>query len=110
LKIDDKAREFKEKIRLSIDEYEDEGVELVWQNCKTALKEISEEVLGFNERQIRNEWYDCECAEATKVKTDAYQQMLQKQRTRTAVDIYNARRREEKYIIQMKKREYEEQR
>jgi hypothetical protein len=25
-------------------------------------------VLGFNERQIRNEWYDGECAEATKVK------------------------------------------
>jgi hypothetical protein len=42
------------------------------------LKEISEEVLGFNGRQIRNEWYNGECAEATKVKSDYYQQMLQK--------------------------------
>jgi hypothetical protein len=55
LKIEDKAREFKEKIKLSIDEYEGEGVDLLWQNCKTTLKKISVEVLGFNERQIRNE-------------------------------------------------------
>jgi hypothetical protein len=68
LKIEDKAREFKEKVKLSTDECEGEGVELLWQNCKATLKEISEEVLGFNERQPRNEWYDGECAEATKVK------------------------------------------
>jgi hypothetical protein len=49
LKIKDKTREFREKIRLGIDEYDSEGVELLWQNCKTTLKEISEEVLGFNE-------------------------------------------------------------
>jgi hypothetical protein len=54
-KIEDKAREFKGKIKLIIDECEGEGVELLWQNCKTTLKEISEEVLGFNVRQIRNE-------------------------------------------------------
>jgi hypothetical protein len=47
-------------------------------------------VLGFNERQIRNEWYDGECAEAIQVKNDAYQQMLQKHRTRTSVDIHKA--------------------
>jgi hypothetical protein len=67
-------------------------------------------VLVFNERQIRNKWYDGECAEATKVKNDAYLQMLQKHRTRSSVDIYKARRREEKYIIQKKKTEYEKQR
>jgi hypothetical protein len=88
LKIEDKAREFREKIKLSIDDYEGEGVELLWQNCKTTLKEISEEVLGFNERKIRNEWYDGECAETTKVKNYVYRQMLQKHRTRTSVDIY----------------------
>jgi hypothetical protein len=93
LKIEDKAREFKEKVKLSIDECEGEGIQLLWQNCKSTLKQISQEVLGFNGRQIRNEWYDGECAEATKVKNDAYQQMLQKQRT--SVDIYKARRREE---------------
>jgi hypothetical protein len=71
------------------------------------LKDISKEVLGFNERQIRNEWYDGECADATKVKSDAYQQMLQTHRTRTSVDIYKARRREENYIMQKKKRECE---
>jgi hypothetical protein len=32
------------------------GVKLLWQNCKTTLKAISEEVLGFNERKTRNEW------------------------------------------------------
>jgi hypothetical protein len=90
LKIEDKAREFKEKIKLSRDECEGQGVELLWQNCKTRLKEISEEVLGYNERQIRNEWYDGECSEATKVKNEAYQQMLQKHRTRTSGDIYKA--------------------
>jgi hypothetical protein len=36
--------------------------------------------------------------------------MLQKHRTRTSVEIYKVRRREEKYIIQKKKREYEKQR
>jgi hypothetical protein len=61
LKIEDKAREFKEKIKLSIDECEGEGVEPLWQNCKTTLKEICVELLGFNEREIRNKWYDCEC-------------------------------------------------
>jgi hypothetical protein len=55
LKIEDKAREFKEKIRLSIHDCEGEDVELLWQNCKTTLKEISEDVLGFNEGQIRSE-------------------------------------------------------
>jgi hypothetical protein len=29
------------------------------------LKKISQEVMRFNDRQIRNEWYDCECAQAT---------------------------------------------
>jgi uncharacterized protein YdhG (YjbR/CyaY superfamily) len=42
LKIQDKTREFKEKIKLSIDEYEGEGAELLWQHCKTTLEEISE--------------------------------------------------------------------
>jgi hypothetical protein len=73
---------------LTINECEGEGVKLLRRNCKTALKEISEEVLGFNETQIMNEWYDGECAEATKVKNDAYQQMLQKHRI--SVDIYKA--------------------
>jgi hypothetical protein len=72
LKIEDTAREFKEKINLSIDECEGEGLELLWQNCKTTLKAISEEVLGFNERQIRKDWYDCACTEATKLKNEAY--------------------------------------
>jgi hypothetical protein len=36
--------------------------------------------------------------------------MLQKQRTRTSVHIYKAQRRDEKYIIPKKKREYEKQR
>jgi hypothetical protein len=62
----------------------------LWQNCKTPLKEIPEEVLVFNEREIRNKWYDGECAEVRKVKNDACQQMLQKHRTRTSVDIYKA--------------------
>jgi hypothetical protein len=47
LKIDDNAREFTGKINLSTDEYEGEGVELLWQNCKITLKEISEEVLDL---------------------------------------------------------------
>jgi hypothetical protein len=68
LRIKGKAREFKEKIKLSINECEGDAVEMLWQNCKTTLKEISEEVLGFRERQTRNEWYDGECAEATKLK------------------------------------------
>jgi hypothetical protein len=37
-------------------------------NIVKTLKEISDEVLGFNGRQITNEWYDGEYAEATKVK------------------------------------------
>jgi hypothetical protein len=77
LKIEEKATEFKEKIKLSMDECEGEGVKLLWQNCKTTLKAISGEVLGFNERKTRNEWYDGECAETTKVTNYAYQQMLQ---------------------------------
>jgi hypothetical protein len=47
LKIEDKAREFKEKIKLNINKCEGEGVELLWQNCKTTFKEISEEVLDL---------------------------------------------------------------
>jgi hypothetical protein len=53
---------------LSIHECEGEGVELLWQDCKTTLKEFSEKVLEFNGRQIRIEWYDGERAEATEVK------------------------------------------
>jgi hypothetical protein len=34
LKIEHKAREFKEKVKLSIHECEGEGVELLWQDCK----------------------------------------------------------------------------
>jgi hypothetical protein len=34
LKIEDKAREFKEKVKLSIDECESEGAELLWENCR----------------------------------------------------------------------------
>jgi hypothetical protein len=68
LQIEYKTREFKGMIKLSIDKCEAEGVELLWQNCKTSLREISEEVLELNGRQIRNERYDGECAQATKVK------------------------------------------
>jgi hypothetical protein len=55
---------------------------------KKTLKEMPEEVLGFNERKVRNEWYDGECAEATELKKYAYQQTLQKHRT--SVEIYKA--------------------
>jgi hypothetical protein len=48
LKIEDKAREFKEEVKLDTDECEGEGVQLLWQNCTTTLNEISEEVLGLN--------------------------------------------------------------
>jgi hypothetical protein len=75
-------------------------------NCKTTLEVISEKVLRFNERQIRNEYYDGQCSESTKIKNNAYQQMLQKHRTRTSIELYKARRWEEKYIIQKKKRKY----
>jgi hypothetical protein len=63
------------------------------------LKEISDEVLGFNERQITNEWYDGECADAKEVKMMLYQQMLQKKHNKTSAEIYKARRREAKYIV-----------
>jgi hypothetical protein len=40
LQIGVKAGEFKEKIKLSIEEFEGEGVELLWQNCKATLKKF----------------------------------------------------------------------
>jgi hypothetical protein len=36
-------------------------------NFKATVREIYVEVLGFNERQILYEWYDGECAKATKI-------------------------------------------
>ncbi|XP_072398042.1 uncharacterized protein [Diabrotica undecimpunctata] len=75
-----------------------------WEFMKTTLKETAEEVLGKVPKRQRNNWFDEECQRVTKEKNDAYLKMINR-RTRSNVEEYRIKRREEKQKHKQKKRQ-----
>jgi hypothetical protein len=75
---------------------------------KEAIKRTAEDALVIIGAKPKNEWFDCECQEATRRKNEAYRRM-QTRRTRTTRVDYQMKRREEKRnvsISQKKKKKY----
>jgi hypothetical protein len=70
---------------------------------------VADQVIGKEERVVRNGWLDEECAEATKNKYEAYFKMIQKHRTRVAEGGYKEMRRIEKGIHRNKTKGYYEE-
>ncbi|CAH2100131.1 unnamed protein product [Euphydryas editha] len=79
-----------------------------WRNLREVLSTAAGEILGFEEKLKRNDWFDDECQKATNEKNDAYRLMQQKY-TRRRREEYRERRRREKHLHKSKKRSYEEQ-
>ncbi|CAK1591299.1 unnamed protein product [Parnassius mnemosyne] len=79
-----------------------------WRNLKGVLSTAASEILGFEEKPKRNDWFDDECQKITNEKNDAYRLMQQKY-TRGRGEEYKKRRRREKHLHKRKKRSYEEQ-
>ncbi|CAK1599854.1 unnamed protein product [Parnassius mnemosyne] len=49
-----------------------------WRNLKGVLSTAASEILGFEEKPKRNDWFDDECQKITNEKNDAYRLMQQK--------------------------------
>lgn len=77
-----------------------------WKGIAAGIHSAAEDVLGIQQRQRRNYWYDDECKRATEVKNIARLKMLQNN-TRANKEIYKKERTEERKIIRKKKRELE---
>ncbi|XP_072389409.1 uncharacterized protein [Diabrotica undecimpunctata] len=75
-----------------------------WEFMKTTLKETAEEVLCEVPKRQRNNWFDKECQRVTKEKIDAYLKMINR-RTRSNVEEYRVKRREEKQKHKQKKQQ-----
>ena len=72
-----------------------------------SMRSAAEEVLGFQRPLTRNPWYDQECREASTAKDAAYKKTLQSGATRSVVEAYRTKRRDEKRLFRRKKREQE---
>lgn len=81
----------------------------MWTYISNAIRTSAVEILGFQRPPTRNPWYDQECREAAAAKDAAYRRTLQAGATRSVVDVYKSRRREEKRLFKRKKRELERQ-
>jgi hypothetical protein len=82
---------------------------LNWVALQQMVINTADEAIGKEEREVRNGWFDEECAEATKNKNEAYFKMLQKHRTRGTEEGYEEMRRIEKRIHRKKKKGYYEE-
>jgi hypothetical protein len=77
-----------------------------WEQCRKVLKASSEEILGMEEVERNEGWYNKECKDATNKKNEAYKRMTQRCETRTTVEKYRQLRREEKRIHRYHKRQF----
>jgi hypothetical protein len=69
------------------------------------MKEAAESAIGMQGPSQWNDWFDEECAAATRLKNKAYKHKLAKKNTRRAREEYQRGRYEEKKIHRRKKRE-----
>lgn len=69
--------------------------------------EAPETIIGYEDHTRRNGWFDVECQHVRKKKNEAREKILQHQ-TRSAVELYQNRRKEEKLIYRTKKEDYHE--
>lgn len=69
----------------------------------------ADEVIGKEERIIRNGWFDEECTETAKNKNEAYSKWIQRHKTRGAEEQYKEMRKIGKGIHRKKKKEYFEE-
>ena len=56
----------------------------------------ADEVIGKDERIVRNGWFDEECTEATKNKNEPYSKRIQRHKTRGAEEQYKEMRNRER--------------
>ena len=78
-----------------------------WNHISHSICASAQEVLGFQSRRARNQWYDDECRMATAEKDAAYRKTLQSNATRAVREKYREKRREERRLFRRKKREQE---
>jgi hypothetical protein len=95
------------KLRCHVQEMNEDH--LNWAVLQQMVINAADEVIGKEERVVRNEWFDEECAEATKNKNEAYFKMIQKHRTRGAEKGCKEMRRIEKRIQRKIKKQYYEE-
>jgi hypothetical protein len=55
---------------------------LIWAVLHQIVINTADEVIGKDERVVRNGWFNEECTEATKIKNEAYSKMIQRHKTR----------------------------
>lgn len=70
------------------------GMESAWAKIKDCLRNTAEKILGSEKPTERKQWFDSECSLVNERKNQAYQKM-QTRRTRSNVENYKERRREE---------------
>lgn len=76
-----------------------------WNRLKKEVHTVTKKVVEKQQHVRRRDWYDGECLEVTRLKNEAYLRM-QTQQTRTAIDEYQAKRRNEKKIHKAKRKVY----
>ena len=113
LKTQDIRNEFQIKIqnRFStldiLEENEEEiAVEEEWREIQSTIKEVAEEVLGFEERINSTDWYDAECRSVCSERKEMRILYLQNPDSIQMSENFRAKTREAKRIIRQKKRQH----
>ncbi|XP_058826860.1 uncharacterized protein LOC131686875 [Topomyia yanbarensis] len=78
-----------------------------WRIVKAAINNVAEDIVGYEERRRRNDWFDKECRAVLEEKNAARAVMLQ-HGTRQNVERYKQKRRQQTRLFQEKKRRLEE--
>jgi hypothetical protein len=103
------AEQYSQKVAESLEQIslsEEDNVNDRWEKCKVAINNVADEVLGMQVIQKRGTWFDAQCEEVTKEKTEAYNKTQQKFGTRRPRGEYRDRRRMEERVHRRKKREW----
>jgi len=112
LKSADKAKTFKEQISTKLRTTPPslhQSINEQWICIASTIKEVAANTLGYREPPPRNPWYDDECLAKTTEKNDAYRRALHR-KTRAAREEYKTKRRDEKKLLRIKKRNFEKSR
>ena len=105
--------EIKERLKKELDKElgaeTESSVDGKWERIKKTTWEVAKRVLGTEEKQRKEHWYDEQCKQAVDMRNELYRRYIQR-RTRERREKYEEARREADKICRQKKRKYENDR
>ena len=97
------AKEIANNLDLARLNKNEENVNNMWEEIKNNIQKTAEKILGRQNKNKRNEWFDDECASILEEKNKAYQKMVGRYTRQNELE-YETKRWEANHMFRNKKR------